>query len=117
MLVTLNKIKILLLIKKDDDIFVFNNKTIPRDSRTFESYFERLLKKCRIDNINFHALRHTFATRSLEAGMDIKTLSEILGHSSYRITLDIYVHSSFNLKKDSLNVLVSYLYKGKRKKN
>ena len=98
------------------DVFVFNDKQIPRDPRTFESYFERLLKKCKIDNINFHALRHTFATRSLEAGVDIKTLSEILGHSSYRITLDIYVHSSFDLKKDSLNVLVSYLNKGKRKK-
>ena len=102
--------------KKEDHIFVFSDKDVPRDPRTFESYFERLLKKCKIDNINFHALRHTFATRSLEAGMDIKTLSEILGHSSYRITLDIYVHSSFDLKKDSLNVLVNYLSKGKRKK-
>lgn len=101
--------------KNDDNIFVFSDKMLPRDPRTFESYFERLLKKCKIDNINFHALRHTFATRSLEAGMDIKTLSEILGHSSYRITLDIYVHSSFDLKKDSLNVLVSYLNKGKQK--
>lgn len=109
-------IPILKKYKNNDDIFVFNDKDIPRDPRTFESYFERLLKKCKIDNINFHALRHTFATRSLEAGMDIKTLSEILGHSSYRITLDIYVHSSFDLKKDSLNVLVSYLNKGKRKK-
>lgn len=97
--------------RNDDNIFIFSNKTTPRDPRTFESYFERLLKKCKINNINFHALRHTFATRSLEAGMDIKTLSEILGHSSYRITLDIYVHSSFDLKKDAINVLVRYLNK------
>ena len=109
-------IPILRKYKKDDNIFVFSDKEIPRDPRTFESYFERLLKKCNIENKNFHSLRHTFATRSLEAGMDIKTLSEILGHSSYRITMDIYVHSSFELKKDSLNELASYLNKGKRKK-
>ncbi len=102
--------------KKDDNIFVFSEKDVPRDPRTFESYFERILKKCDIENKNFHSLRHTFATRSLEAGIDIKTLSEILGHSSYRITLDIYVHSSFELKKDSLNGLVNYLNKGKRQK-
>lgn len=109
-------IPILRKYKKEDNIFIFSDKDVPRDPRTFESYFERILKKCKIDNINFHALRHTFATRSIEAGMDIKTLSEILGHSSYKITLDIYVHSSFDLKKDSLNVLVSYLSKGKKKK-
>lgn len=100
--------------KKEDNVFVFSEKCVPRDPRTFESYFERLLKKCKIDNLNFHSLRHTFATRSLEAGMDIKTLSEILGHSSYRITLDIYVHSSFELKKDSLNVLANYLNKERK---
>lgn len=109
-------IPILKKYKKDNNIFVFSDKDVPRDPRTFESYFERILERCKIERINFHSLRHTFATRSLEAGMDIKTLSEILGHSSYKITLDIYVHSSFDLKKDSLNVLVSYLSKGKKKK-
>ena len=109
-------IPILKKYKKEDNIFIFSDKETPRDPRTYESYFERILKKCNVDNINFHALRHTFATRSLEAGMDIKTLSEILGHSSYKITLDIYVHSSFDLKKDSLNVLVNYISKSKRKK-
>ena len=110
-------IPILKRYKTDDNIFIFSCKDSPRDPRTFEAYFERLLVKAKIDKINFHALRHTFATRSLEAGMDIKTLSEILGHSSYRVTLDIYVHSSFDLKKDSLNGLVNYLNKGRKNFN
>ena len=60
-------------------------------------------------NLNFHALRHTFATRSKEAGIDIKVLSEILGHSSYHITQEIYVHISVDFKKDSIDSLVNYL--------
>ena len=50
-------------------------------------------------DINYHALRHTFATRCVEAGFDIKSLSEILGHSSVKITLDKYVHSSMEQKR------------------
>lgn len=46
---------------------------------------------------------------SREAGIDIKILSELLGHSSYKITLDIYVHTSLDFKKDSVKSLVKYL--------
>jgi len=95
--------------KQDDEIFIFNNSENPKDTRAFEKYFERVLKKCKIKNINFHSLRHTFATRSRESGMDIKILSELLGHSSYKITLEIYVHTSLDFKKDSVNSLVKYL--------
>ena len=55
--------------------------------------------------MNFHILRHTFASRCVEAGMDVKTLSEILGHSSTGITLNYYVHSSMESKKKQLNRL------------
>lgn len=95
--------------KGDNEIFIFNNSATPKDTRTFEKYFERVLKKCNIKNINFHSLRHTFATRSRESGMDIKILSELLGHSSYKITLEIYVHTSLDFKKSSVNSLVKYL--------
>lgn len=95
--------------RQDDEIFIFNNSKNPKDTRAFEKYFERVLKKCKIKNINFHSLRHTFATRSRESGMDIKILSELLGHSSYKITLEIYVHTSLDFKKDSVNSLVKYL--------
>ena len=95
--------------KNDDEIFIFSNSLIPKDTRSYEKYFGRILKKCEIKNVNFHSLRHTFATRSRESGMDIKILSELLGHSSYKITLDIYVHTSIEFKKDSVNILVKYL--------
>ena len=49
--------------------------------------------------MNFHALRHTFATRCIESGVDIKALSEILGHASVNITLNRYVHSSLEMKR------------------
>ena len=58
-----------------------------------------------IPHFSCHSLRHTFATRCIEVGFDIKTLSEILGHSSVKITLDRYVHSSLNLKKLNMQKL------------
>ena len=54
---------------------------------------------------SFHSLRHTFATRCVEMGFEIKSLSEILGHSNVNITLDCYVHSSFELKMIQMNKL------------
>ena len=63
------------------------------------------MKICDLDNVNFHALRHTFATRCVESGFEIKTLSEILGHSSVKVTLDRYVHSSMELKRKNMEKL------------
>ncbi|WP_040197771.1 tyrosine-type recombinase/integrase [Candidatus Soleaferrea massiliensis] len=73
------------------------------DPRSYQYQFKRYLKGCRLRSINFHALRHTFATRCIETGMDIKSLSEILGHSSVNITLSTYVHSSLELKRAQLD--------------
>lgn len=73
--------------------------------RTFEYRFHRELKNAGISNINYHALRHTFATRCVEAGVDVKSLSEILGHSGVTITLNTYVHSSIEQKRLQLEKL------------
>ena len=75
------------------------------EPRTMQNKFKAFLREAKIDDANFHCLRHTFATRSIEAGFDIKTLSEILGHSSVKITLDRYVHSSTDLKRSNMNKL------------
>lgn len=70
--------------------------------RTLQHRFGVFLKKHQFSKITFHALRHTFATRWIECGMDIKSLSEVLGHTSVQITLDLYVHSSDKLKRDAI---------------
>ena len=67
--------------------------------------FEKMVKECGLEKANFHSLRHTFATRCIEAGVDVKTLSEILGHSDVKTTLNRYVHSSFELKQKSITQL------------
>ena len=78
--------------------------------RTYQRIFESLLKKLGIDHKGFHALRHTFATRALEVGMDVKTLSEILGHKSPTITLQRYVHSMLEHKTEMMNKLGRLLH-------
>ena len=75
------------------------------EPRTMQNHFKKYLKDSGIEDANFHALRHTFATRCVEAGFDVKTLSEILGHSSVKITLDKYVHSSMDLKRMNMEKL------------
>ncbi len=75
------------------------------EPRTMQNHFKAYLSEGNIEDSNFHALRHTFATRCVEAGFDIKTLSEILGHASVKITLDKYVHSSMELKRLSMDKL------------
>lgn len=89
----------------DLEKFVISNDNHFIQQRTLEYRYKKVLKECDIDPINFHALRHTFATRCIQAGVDIKSLSEILGHSNVSITLNTYVHSSMDIKKEQMNKL------------
>lgn len=75
------------------------------EPRLLQNKFAKCLTECGIDKANFHTLRHTFATRCIEAGVDVKTLSELLGHSDVKTTLNRYVHSSFDLKQKSIDKL------------
>ena len=72
------------------------------EPRNYQSYFKEILKRSKVKKYKFHTLRHTFATNCIEAGMDIKSLSEILGHADVSITLNIYVHSSDKAKRKYL---------------
>ena len=67
--------------------------------------YKRILEELDIPYRKFHATRHTFATRALEIGMDVKTLSEILGHSSPTVTLNLYSHSLPEHKKKEMDRL------------
>ena len=72
-----------------------------------EYKFKKISERCGIEKINFHALRHTFATYSIERGFEVKSLSEILGHSSVNITLNRYVHSSMRQKQLNMSKVTS----------
>ena len=75
------------------------------EPRTMQNRFKSYVKESGISDANFHSLRHTFATRCIEVGFEIKSLSEILGHANVNITLNRYVHSSFDLKCSNMNKL------------
>ncbi len=73
--------------------------------RSYQRTFELLLKKLNIPHKGFHSLRHTFATRAMECGIDVKTLSEILGHKNPTVTLNRYAHSLLEHKAAMMNRL------------
>ncbi len=75
------------------------------EPRAYQYKFKKFLKETEIRDINYHALRHTFATRAIEQSIDVKTLSELLGHSTVNFTLERYVHPSITLKKQSIEKL------------
>lgn len=88
-----------------DNEFVISKHGRQFDVRTYRRHFKNILQKAGLLDIKFHSLRHTFATRALEVGMDYKTLSEILGHSTVAITLDLYAHSLKEHKVKQMNKL------------
>lgn len=77
--------------------------------RSYQRTFELLLKKIGLPHKGIHSLRHTFATRALECGMDVKSLSEILGHKNPTITLNRYAHSLWEHKSEMMNKLCKLL--------
>ena len=89
----------------DRDCYIISGGTKPTDPRTLQYRFKKLLIRSGLRVVNFHSLRHMFATNCIELGFDVKTLSEILGHSSVEITLDRYVHSSFERKRKCMDML------------
>lgn len=87
----------------DDYILSCTNKWI--EPRTYRRFYKKILKKANITNINFHGLRHTFATNCIKLGIDYKTVSELLGHATINITLNLYVHPEMSQKKKCINLI------------
>lgn len=98
-------IPLLLKFKGKSDEFILSGKSRPTEPRTMQYRFAKILKNVNLPSVHFHALRHMFATSCIKLGFDVKTLSEILGHSSVEITLNRYVHSSFEQKMEYMNRL------------
>lgn len=85
--------------------FVLTGNEKYMEPRTLQYRLKKYTKECGLEGVHFHTLRHTFATRCVEVGFEIKTLSEILGHATTTITLDRYVHSSLEMKRTNMNKL------------
>ncbi|MBE6973718.1 MAG: site-specific integrase [Ruminococcaceae bacterium] len=85
--------------------FVLTGTTYYMEPRALQYRLKKYTKECGLNGVHFHTLRHTFATRCVEVGFEIKSLSEILGHSSTTITLERYVHASLELKRSNMTKL------------
>ncbi|MGL4951377.1 MAG: tyrosine-type recombinase/integrase [Mycoplasma sp.] len=88
------------------DKFILSNNIKPIEPRIYRNHLKNLLFLNNIKQINFHGLRHTFATRCIESGADYKTLSIILGHANVKTTLDLYVHPSDEHKANCIDQMI-----------
>ena len=96
---------LLMYVCDQSSYFLTGNSEEYIEPRTMQNKFNKYIYESGIKKVKFHALRHTFATRCVELGFDIKSLSEILGHANVGTTMNLYVHSSFDLKIENMNKL------------
>lgn len=95
---------VLMVARAADDCYILSGTRKLVEPRTLQYRFKSLLKRLSLPQVSFHKLRHQFATRCVELGFDVKTLSEILGHHSVELTLSRYVHSSIERKRDCMKL-------------
>jgi len=99
-------LKVLRMRRRADDVYVVSShadRTV--EPRTMQRHFKIVLKRANMRDVNFHALRHTFATRCVERGFDVKSLSMVLGHADVKTTMNIYVHPSSERLRDMMAVV------------
>lgn len=87
------------------DYFLASAAEKPLEPRRLRNIFNGICESVGVKHIKFHGLRHTFATTLLENKVDIKTTSELLGHSDVSITMDVYMHPSDEHKRRAVKVL------------
>jgi len=100
----LNLLRDLNAISKTESVLAYRGKHI--EPRTLQNRFKKILKAAEVKDICWHTTRHTFSVRMLENGTDVKSLSEILGHSSATVTLNVYSHSSLEHRQKCMNAIV-----------
>lgn len=91
--------------RKDSSMYLLTGTKHYLEPRNYYTKYKKILQECGISQYNYHALRHTFATRCVENGFDIKSLSEILGHADVSTTLRRYIHPSMELKRQQMERL------------
>lgn len=95
----------------NDNFYVLTNDERPTEPRTYRNYYKGLMAKLDIPKLKYHGLRHSFATRCIEAGCDYKTVSVLLGHSNISTTLNLYVHPNMEQKKRCITKMFKSLGK------
>ena len=102
-------------LRREDDAYVLTGKTSrSMEPRVLSYHFKKILQACDVRPIKFHSLRHSFATRWIELGANLKTLSEILGHSSVTVTLNYYVHPSLESKRQNVSYFARNAFRSRR---
>ncbi len=86
----------------NNDLVFASDMGTPLEARNLSRFLHNMLEKCSMKKRGLHTLRHTFATRAIESGMDVRTLSEMLGHTDVKTTLNLYCHSSMETKRSGL---------------
>ena len=99
---TAKMLSVLRQMKDKKDCCLLTGTERPLEPRTMQYRFRRFLERNNLPLRNYHVLRHSFATRCIEGGMDIKSLSEILGHANVQTTLQMYVHPSMASKRAAM---------------
>ncbi|MBR1434078.1 MAG: site-specific integrase [Bacteroidales bacterium] len=102
------KVKAILMVTKMD-YFVVDNTEKPTDPRNLREYFQRMCRRIGLPRMHFHCLRHSFATRCIESGVDYKTVSSLLGHANISTTLNLYVHPDREQKRKAVAKLLKTL--------
>ena len=90
-------------LKKNDNMYLLTGNEDYMTPSKYYYFYQKYIESLNISPYTFHSIRHTFATRSLAFGMDVKTLSVILGHTSIKTTLDLYVHITEEEKRKQIN--------------
>lgn len=95
---------------RSETVYIFGRGDRPAEPRNLQRQFATLIRPLGLNGVHFHTLRHTFATRMLELGVDVKTVSVLLGHSSTRITLDYYAHSLIEQQRAAMDKMSQVLF-------
>ena len=101
-------------LQRTDNNYVLTSSITPTEPHCFYGKYKKWMKENGIDDITFHALRHTFATQCVELGFDTKTLSVILGHANVTTTLKCYVHPSMKSKRSQMDMLTPEIICGQK---